>query len=553
MSRTVNHQIFIRYTMARSPQYTTIIFDIGDVLFKWSSETETSISSRTLHEILSSPTWFDYERGRITEDDCYAKVGAEFILEPEEIRRAFQQARDSLEADDKIIALIRELKAQSDGQLRVFAMSNISLPDYEVLRTKPADWSIFDEVFTSGAAGERKPNLGFYRQVLSSTGIDPHRTIFVDDKLENVLSARSLGLYGIIFDHPDVVGRALRNLIGDPVARGRGFLKCNAGRLISVTNKTEKHEATELRENFAQLLILEATEDCSLVSLVEHPRTWNFFQGKGKLTTEQFPFDLDTTSLALTILRREKALASSVIDEMLEYVDPDGIIQTYFDHRRPRFDPCVCVNVLSLFYTYSRGHELPRTLEWIQEVLRNRAYLEGTRYYETPECFLFFITRLLESSGDQELHAMLKPLLKERVQERIGAKGDALALAMRILVTNFVGLRNEVDLRALLPLQTEDGGWEIGWMYKYGSSGIRIGNRGLTTALAVKAIDAIRVPPVLSDFPSPPPTLVDSRSVSPIPKSPVTGRRRRSGSLRNSLQWIWQGVTKSQTSRTVEV
>lgn len=49
--------------------------------------------------------------------------------------------------------------------------------------------------------------------------------------------------------------------------------------------------------------------------------------GKGQLTTEEFPFDLDTTSLALTVLKRSKEIAESVMDEMLEYVDPDGIIQ----------------------------------------------------------------------------------------------------------------------------------------------------------------------------------------------------------------------------------
>ena len=49
--------------------------------------------------------------------------------------------------------------------------------------------------------------------------------------------------------------------------------------------------------------------------------------GKGQLTTEEFPFDLDTTSLGLTVLRRDKELASSVMDEMLDYVDTDGIIQ----------------------------------------------------------------------------------------------------------------------------------------------------------------------------------------------------------------------------------
>ncbi|KAG6897904.1 hypothetical protein C0992_009388 [Termitomyces sp. T32_za158] len=538
-----------------SNQYSALIFDLGDVLFKWSPNTKTTISAQTLREILSSPTWFDYERGRLSEADCYAKVGEEFMLKPDEIAQAFRQARDSIQADDDLIALIRELKAQSNGELQVFAMSNISLPDYEVLRTKSADWSIFDRVFTSGVAGERKPNLGFFRQVVSATGIDPQKTIFVDDRSENVLSARSLGLHGIVFDDPKTVARALRNLIGDPITRGRDFLKQNAGHLFSVTDKTDKHGAVELRENFAQLLILEATNDRTLVDLVEHPRNWNFFQGKGQLTTEQFPSDLDTTSLALTVLRRDKKLAYSVMEEMLEYIGPDGIILTYFDHRRPRFDPIVCVNALSLFYSYGRGNELQKTLQWVQQVLRNRAYLDGTRYYETPECFLFFTSRLLANSGDQELHAMLKPLLKERVQERIGAKGDALALAMRIIVSDFVGIRNEIDLRALLPLQCEDGGWEIGWMYKYGSSGIRIGNRGLTTALAIKAVEAMTAPliPPSSPNSSPSSSLNSSPnpSSSPIDKSVTATRRHsRTKSLRDSLQRLWHG---GKNSKHIEV
>lgn len=148
----------------------------------------------------------------------------------------------------------------------------------------------------------------------------------------------------------------------------------------------------------------------------------------------------------------------------------------------------VCVNALTLFYSYGRGHQLDRTLHWIREVLLHRAYLDGTRYYATPECFLYFLGRLLEISNDAYLAAYLKPLLIERVQERIGAEGDALTLSMRLCLCVYLGLRNDVDLRTLLPLQCEDGGWEIGWIYRLGSSGIRIGNRGLTTSMAVKAI-----------------------------------------------------------------
>jgi len=40
-----------------------------------------------------------------------------------------------------------------------------------------------------------------------------------------------------------------------------------------------------------------------------------------------FPYDLDTTSLGLTVVKRDEEVANSVMDEMLEYLNADGIIQ----------------------------------------------------------------------------------------------------------------------------------------------------------------------------------------------------------------------------------
>lgn len=439
-----------------------------------------------MKSILSSTTWHQYETGHISQGDCYRLIGNQFSIDPQEVGLAFQQARDSLQPNVDFIHFIRALKAESHGTLRVFAMSNISQPDYAVLRTKDADWAVFDDIFTSADAGVRKPHLGFYKLVLGKIGADPNDTVFVDDKGDNVLSARSLGLHGIVFDSMDNVKRALRYLISDPIRRGREFLQARAGHLESETNT-----GIEIGDNFAQLLILEATKDRTLVNYMDHPNKWNFFRDQPLLTTEDFPFDLDTTSIGTLATRRDDGTANLVMDEMLQYRDEDGIIQTYFDHERPRIDPIVCVNVLSLFYSRGRGSELAPTLEWVRGVLKHRAYLDGTRYYETGECFLFFLSRLLQSTKDAALHASLKSLFAERVKERIGAPGDALALAMRILACAAMGMRNEIDLRSLLPLQCEDGGWEAGWVYKYGSSGVKIGNRGLTTALALNAIEAV--------------------------------------------------------------
>ena len=131
---------------------------------------------------------------------------------------------------------------------------------------------------TSAAAHERKPNIGFYKHVIDNSGIDPSRTIFVDDKIENVLTARSFGMHGIVFDNQEKVIQQLKNLCGDPIARGQNFLASHKQRLTSVTSSNvELAEVSESArclpisndcpillcfiQNFAQLLILEATHD----------------------------------------------------------------------------------------------------------------------------------------------------------------------------------------------------------------------------------------------------------------------------------------------------
>ena len=143
-----------------------------------------------------------------------------------------------------------------------------------------------------------------------------------------------------------------------------------------------------------------------------------------------------------------------------------------------------------LLVCLGRGGELPGALAFVRRLLVHRAYIDGTRYY-FRECVLYFAARLLETSDDPALHAALEDVLRERVQELIGAPGDALAMALRVVTCASLGVRDEIDMRNMLPLQMEDGGWEIGWIYRYGISGMKIGSRGYTTAMAIKAIEEL--------------------------------------------------------------
>lgn len=149
--------------MSLSPRCSVLIFDLGDVLWSWSPKTTTSIPPRMFKAILHSPTWALYECARISQEECYRLLSEQYSLGPMELSRAIDDACASLEANDEFIQFIRTLKEESSGTLRVYAMSNISQPDYEVLRGKPARWDVFDDIFTSAAAGMRKPNVGFFK------------------------------------------------------------------------------------------------------------------------------------------------------------------------------------------------------------------------------------------------------------------------------------------------------------------------------------------------------------------------------------------------------
>ncbi|KAI1790112.1 HAD-like protein [Ganoderma leucocontextum] len=475
-----------------SRQCDNIIVDLGHVLFTWamrSSDPHTLVPPEKLRRMLNSATWYEYENGNLEEEECFTRLSSEYSLPTSDISTTIRACRDSLRVDREVFAFLRGLKARTG--VRLFAMSNIAYPDWEVLNTKaePQDWALFDDIVISASAGERKPNLGFYRHVIHSTGIDPRRTAFVDDKVANVLTAMSFGMKGFVFTELEELSRWLRQLLRDPTTEAAKWLRAQPKPIWSVTDT-----GVTVQDSFAQLLILELTRDNTLVEVARPPRLNNFFiAGDGVFTTAKFPDDLDTTSLTCTVLDHFTAeVKNEIMDEMLNYKNRDGIMQVYFADDRPRFDPCVCVTILAFFYANDRGDDLPETLDFVYNTLDNRAYDNGTAYYLGGDPFFFFLSRLLRLSKSPSLRERFSALFAERVQERFGLPGDALTLAMRILAAAAVGIRDVQDYQRLLSLQEDDGSWPLGWMYIYGLSGVRIGNKGLATAMALAAIQRYR-------------------------------------------------------------
>lgn len=381
----------------------------------------------------------------------------------------------------------------------------------------------------------RKPDLAFFQYVVNEIGGDPREMIFVDDSVENICAARSLGIHGILMDdNKGIPDSELWSLVQrDALLRAERFMKSNAGHHDSIVEGQD----LRLRDNFAQLMIWELVGDEDVVYLRYPSATlqdpahkvngidgydtngtghtqngqgsddygvmgnglWNYFCEVPSLTTKSFPPDADTTStayLSLPAPRLDQHLptAERVLDVMASNLDPDGIMQTYFAADRPRTVPDVCCNMLRLAHRLGRGSDprVRKTEEYVVSCLENRACLYGSRHYTTPESFLYFVARLYDECGGPDGNSRLRERLgvvKRELLARVGVSANPLALALRIAACQFAGIEPnlyEKDLEEFKSLQQADGGWPAGHFCCYGRTRARIGNRGLTTALAIR-------------------------------------------------------------------
>jgi hypothetical protein len=167
----------------------------------------------------------------------------------------------------------------------------------------------------------------------------------------------------------------------------------------------------------------------------------------------------------------------------------DGLVLTYFCDKRPRLDPIVITNVIRVFYKYNRGADVKPELDYIRRILLNCAYIDGTDMYLSAETFLYFLSCLVEANTTAPEIQSLKEPIAAALRGYVGRRGDSFAVAARVLACQKLGVWVQPDLEYLKELQECDGGWEIGWVCRFGRSHKRIGNRGVPTAWAIKALE----------------------------------------------------------------
>jgi FMN phosphatase YigB (HAD superfamily) len=232
-----------------------ILMELSDVVLEASLKSLTAIPVFTFKSILHCAATHTYQRGELSRPNYFRRLQMEFDLCAAEVECAFDQVQATYAPNTKLLSFLKELKSLT-GDLKIYAFANIGKEDYACILNFPVGWGVFDFIFTSSKMNMRKPDFKCFAHVLRTIGKSTEDILFVDKDTDNVMAAISLGMKGMMFESTETFRRDMLNAVLDPIGRAKSFLYRNRKNFNSVSAN-----GILIHENFAQLMILEATGD----------------------------------------------------------------------------------------------------------------------------------------------------------------------------------------------------------------------------------------------------------------------------------------------------
>jgi epoxide hydrolase-like predicted phosphatase len=206
------------------PDVKAVVFDWGGVMEalpdhttvdEW--ERRLALSPGTLPAVMwQSETWRQLSVGAITNKEYAQHIAHGLNLPGVETAKSFLNefwAQDRFNRE--VAAAARALR----GRYKTALLTN-NFPDAEQVIRDNLGFDVqaeFDVCINSAQVGLRKPDPAIFYLTLDQLGVEPQQTIFVDDILRNVDSARELGIHTLQFVDPATSLRELEMLLGHTI------------------------------------------------------------------------------------------------------------------------------------------------------------------------------------------------------------------------------------------------------------------------------------------------------------------------------------------------
>ncbi len=194
----------------------TIIFDLGGVLIDWNPEyvfldvfKGDREKMQWFFDNICTHDWNQnqdagYPMAKATEDRV-----AMFPEHEEHIRMFYGRWEEMLGDSIKDTVTILE-KLIKSPDYKVVALTNWSHETFPKALKKFDFLQWFEGIIVSGEEKTRKPFDDIYLLTLDRFNIKAEQSIFIDDNLENIEAANSLGINGIQFKNPEKLAQQLK-------------------------------------------------------------------------------------------------------------------------------------------------------------------------------------------------------------------------------------------------------------------------------------------------------------------------------------------------------
>jgi FMN phosphatase YigB (HAD superfamily) len=176
-----------------------LLFDLGKVLIDFNFETGVqalhgacSISRDRFEEVLWDEVWIRrYERGEISTAEFHSYLCETAALDMD--LTGFRDVWSSVFLPDLLVS--ERLLAALKRKYPLILVSNTNEAHFEFIRDRYAVVDYFDHHVLSYEVGSMKPDRQIFEHAIRVSGLRPDALFFTDDREENILAARGLGIH----------------------------------------------------------------------------------------------------------------------------------------------------------------------------------------------------------------------------------------------------------------------------------------------------------------------------------------------------------------------
>ncbi len=174
------------------------LFDLGGVFFDWDPNyffkdifDKADERKYFLTEVCNDEWNIQQDAGR-TIREAESELIPKFPQYEKEIKMYYKNHRNMIKGTfDLSIKVLKKLKKQNYG---CYVLSNWSAETFIGMTDDYPFLKLFDGLVISGEDRLIKPDTAIYELAINRFNLIPNQTIFIDDKLENILAAKDLDL-----------------------------------------------------------------------------------------------------------------------------------------------------------------------------------------------------------------------------------------------------------------------------------------------------------------------------------------------------------------------